>query len=161
MQRDTITVVQDFINQKLKGVVILFACVLLAGCFGKQQIPASPDWLGVPVRQTALQTQYALDAAVLNPQDRFEDAVRVKNLDPNQLKIPTFNPPKIGDELEFYVNIDFDKNYRLVPATLRHLSENGAWWVANNATVTDVALRAAADNFENSALKINRLIYGD
>lgn len=161
MQRDTITVVQDFINQKLKGVVILFACVLLAGCFGKQQIPASPDWLGVPVRQTALQTQYALDAAVLNPQDRFEDAVRVKNLDPNQLIIPTFDPPKIGDELEFYVNIDFDKNYRLVPATLRHLSENGAWWVANNATVTDVALRAAADNFENSALKINRLIYGD
>ncbi len=139
----------------------LIVALILAGCSGTQPQSSLPKTLiGIPVSEAAAQTANALNTAAHNPQDRFGDAVSIRRLNVGQLKIPPFTDTHLGDHHPFYVNFNFDKDFRPVPATLRYLSENGAWWVADNATVTDEAIRAAADNFEQSALKINRLIYG-
>ena len=152
------TVVRKNHRVRNRFVTLIPILIFLVGCSGSKL----PDSLiNVPVIEGAFKTEQALDSAVHVPQDRFADAVAIKGILENQLKPEPFATPKVGDQLDFFVNYDFDKDFRPVPATLRFISDNGAWWVADNATVTEQDLRAAAENFENLALKVDRLIYGN
>lgn len=140
---------------------LILSFFFLTGCTRNPQQSQLPELLiGVPVTESAVITQDGLSTAKHLPQDRYASAIAIKHLSPDKLNPAPFQTPSLGDHLEFFVNVDFDKDFQSVPATLRYLSENGAWWVADNASVTDEDLHAAAENFENSALKINRLIYG-
>jgi immune inhibitor A len=149
------------IGLRLRKPVLILALLSLSACSVVQQPTATADtYIGTPVAEGARQTFEALNTAAHVPQDRYADAVAVKNIPVGKLKIPPFSNPTIGDHHKFYVNFNFQNDFRQVPTTLRYISENGAWWVADNAKVTDRDLRAAAEAFENNALKIDRLIYG-
>ncbi len=149
-------------NRKLTlALASVLLLTLIGGCSGIPRPGLLPEtFIGVPQSDKAETTLTALTTAVHMPRDRYTDAIQIKDLPLDLLQPAQYAPPKVGDQNEFYVNYDFDKDFRLVPATLRLLSENGAWWVADNATVSDEELKAAADNFENIALKVDRLIYG-
>lgn len=139
-------------------VVVAFA---LVGCSAVRQPSAVPaSFIGVPVTEGADQTSDALRAAAHIPQDRFADARSVKDIPPAELIVTPIEELEVGDQDEFYINFDLDKDFRRIPATVKHLSPNAVWWVGDNTNISDENLRAAAENFENSALKIGRLIYG-
>jgi immune inhibitor A len=140
-----------------RGLSVL-ALILLAGC---SQTQKTPDVLvNLPVAESAKTTAQALRSAMHVPQNRYEDAVQLKGISADQLKAELADPPHVGDRLDFYINYDLVNDYRPVAATLRYVSENAAWWVADNASVTDDELRAAASNFESTPFKIDRLMYG-
>jgi hypothetical protein len=130
----------------------------LAACSGGGQLPES--FINAPVSENAIATGQALNSAQHVPQDRYADAVAVGGLTADQLQVKPASPPKVGDQLDFFVNYDLDKDFRPVHATLRHLSDHAAWWVAEGADVTDEDLRAAAENFETTPYKIDTLVYG-
>lgn len=146
------------VSQRALCLAALFA---LAGCSAGPQAAASPKaYVGEPVTAAATDTRNALSAAVHVPQDRFAEATDVKGLPPESLQVKPQKAPKGGDTDKFFVNHDLDKDFRQVPATVRYVSDNAVWWVADGTTVSDADVQAAAGNFENSALKIDRLIYG-
>jgi immune inhibitor A len=144
-----------------RQALALVALVILAGCSGAKA-PARPaeTFIGTPVTQAAVGTENALGSAAHVPQDRYADAVSVKHIPPAKLKPASVENPKVGDKHEFYVNYDLETDFRRYPATLRYTTDNGAWWVADNTTLSDQDIKVAADGFESNALKIDRLIYG-
>jgi len=141
-----------------KRALIVAILLILAACSGSTKTPAL--LVDVPVADSATITAQGLNTAVHVPQDRYADAVAIKGLSPDQLKVTPLTPPKVGDHLDFFVNYDLNKDFRPVHATLRYLSDHAAWWVADNATVSDADLRTAAENFEKTPYKIDRLVYG-
>lgn len=66
----------------------------------------------------------------------------------------------INDRTNFYYNSDLAGNYELIPARLRNLSENSAWWASVNSRIDDQSIQAAADQFEELVRPINLLIFG-
>ena len=148
----------SFVGRRSQIALIMLGLMTLAACSGGGRLPES--FINVPVSEDAVGTEQALNSAEHLPQDRYADAVAVKGLPADQLTVEPISPPKVGDQLDFFVNYDLDKDFRPVHATLRELSEHAAWWVAEGANVTDADLRAAAENFEKTPYKIDRLVYG-
>ncbi len=71
-------------------------------------------------------------------------------------------PPdeRVGSVREFWT-YDFDaKKNVLVSATLRVMTDHAKWWVANDVTADDAALRASADGFER-VYPVDRRLYGE
>lgn len=148
------------INRRIHRFLLIMILTLLAGCSGSRGNQLPDSFINIPVSENATKTEQALNGAVHIPQDRFADAVAIKGIPADKLKPESLTISKIGDRLDFFVNFDLDKDFRPVPATLRHISEHAAWWVADNAKVTDDDLLTAAGNFEDIAFKVNRLVYG-
>lgn len=127
---------------------------------------ASPDetsgrLLNVPVPDSAYETAAALLAAERPPHDRIRLAQQINGITP-ALLTPEARPAQfnVGDQTEFFFNADLEGDYQAIPAELRLLSDNVAWWVSLTAAVEEAALQAAAERFESEILPINRLIFG-
>jgi hypothetical protein len=148
------------IDRRIRQLFFVLLWTWLAGCSGSRGNQLPDSFINVPVSESAVKTAQALDSAVHIPQDRFADTAAIKGISEDKLKPESLTTPKVGDRLDFFVNFDLDKDFRPMPATLRHISEHAAWWVADNAAVTDEDLLAAVNNFENVAFKVNRLAYG-
>jgi immune inhibitor A len=139
----------------------LATLIALVGCSGGVKPKASTSsYIGDTVTEAARGTEIALEAAAHIPQDRFADATSIKHLAAEELTVRPEAAPKVGDRDQFYVNFDLEKDFRQVPARVRYVSANAIWWVVDNTTLSDADVKIAAENFENSALKIDRLIYG-
>lgn len=117
--------------------------------------------LNAAIPQSARETAAALLAAERPPHDRLRLAQQINGISPSLLT-PEARPPNlsVGDQTDFFYNSDLDGNYQAIPAELRLLSDNVAWWVSLTADVEDEALRAAAELFENEILLTNRSIFG-
>lgn len=138
----------------------IFVFILL-GCSGHESQNTLPEtFIGVPVAESAVGTQNELIQADHIPQDRYDDAVRIQKLPPEAFQPEGNVEPTLGDRTDFFINYDLNNGYRPMPATLRHISGNALWWVADNASITDEELATVAENFENITFKINRLVYG-
>ncbi|MFL7891410.1 MAG: hypothetical protein AB8I56_05045 [Anaerolineales bacterium] len=121
----------------------------------------------IPVPDSAVQTAADLQKAEHLPVDRIQLAKEFKGLTDAELtvQIPEDAGYQVNDRTEFI----YKKNiagttsgaYQSIPARLRHVSENAYWWTSVGVTLaSDEEIIAAADNFEEEILPINRLIFG-
>lgn len=146
---------------RLNQIITTLIIFVLAGCASKPQPSKLPDNLiNSTVTESAIQTENELNSAQHTPQDRYEYAIKLLHLSAEQRTPAKLALPTLGDKLDFFINYDLDSDFRPIPATLQQLSEHAAWWVADNANVSDADLSAAVNNFENITFKINRLVYG-
>ena len=101
----------------------------------------------------------------LPPADLFDLTRRLRGRDglpAREFEPVRTSPPDelVGTVREFWT-YDFDakKNVR-VNATLRVMTDHAKWWVANDVTADDAALRASADGFEK-VYPVDRRLYGE
>jgi hypothetical protein len=117
----------------------------------------------IPVPASAELTAEELNSAAHPPVDRYRLAKELRGLTQAEIAADVdLNPDyQINDRIEFIVNMDLSGDFRPLPARLRHISENAYWWVSVNAEADDTEIIAAAQNFEDEIVKINRIIFGD
>lgn len=116
----------------------------------------------IPVPASAEQTAANLLAAEHPPLDRYRLAQELKGMTRAQLApdVPLDPEYQVDDRLDFMINKDLKGDYRPLPARLRHISDSAYWWVSVTANPDDEEIIAAAQNFEDEIVKINRLIFG-
>ena len=131
----------------------------------REPIPEGLIQISVPA--SAVQTAADLMAAERQPVDRIRLARELEGMTDAELT------PQIPEEVNYQVNdrIDFiirknlggtTPDFQALPSRLRHISENAYWWTSINATLaSDAEIEAAAVNFEDEILPINRLIFGE
>jgi hypothetical protein len=124
--------------------------------------PVPYGLIQIPDTGAANQTAADLNAADRPAVDRYRLAQELKGMTPERLapEIPNKNEYQINDRLDFIVNKDLAGDYRTLQARLRHISENAYWWTSVNARAEDDQINAAAQNFEEQVVQINRQIFG-
>ena len=123
--------------------------------------PISQGLIQVPVPDTAHQTAADLWAADRPPHDYYRAAVQFLGIPVADLTpMPPTAAPQVNDRANFYYNANLGGEFRIVPARLRHISENAAWWTGVNSTVADDEILGAAANFEEIVFPTNRLLFG-
>lgn len=126
----------------------------------REPIPSGLVQILVPA--IAEQTAADLLNAEHLPVDRYKLAKELKGLTDEELipDIPSEVEYQVNDRSDFIVNENLGGDYRAMPSRLRYISENAYWWTSHDAQADDDEIAAAAENFENEILKINRLIFG-
>jgi immune inhibitor A len=121
----------------------------------------------VPVPDSAVQTAAELFNAERPPVDRIQLAREYMGVSDEELtpQIPEGTDFQVNDRGEFIFRKNLGSpsapDYQPIPVRLRHISENAYWWTSVNATfANDEEIVAAANNFEEEILPINRLIFG-
>lgn len=120
----------------------------------------------IPVPDSAVQTATELANVERTPVDRIRLAREFKGLPDEELVIQIPQPVNfsVNDRIEFIINKNLGgttPDYQAVPARLRHISENAYWWTSVDVNLaTDQDIRAAAKNFEEEVMPINRYIFG-
>ena len=122
----------------------------------------------IPVPDSAVLTAANLSNAERPPLDRIQLAKEFMGLTEEELipQIPQETKYQLHDRIEFIFRknlgaVTAPPDYQPIKARLRHISDNAYWWTSLNATfANDQAIRAAAENFEEEILPINRLIFG-
>lgn len=124
--------------------------------------PIPKGLVQIPVPVSAEQTAEDLLNAEHPPMDRYKLARELKGLTDEEMvpDIPGDVEYQVNDRSEFIVNENLGGEYRALPSRLRYISENAYWWTSHDAQADDEEIAAAAENFENEILKINRLIFG-
>jgi len=124
--------------------------------------PVPHGLIRIPVTGAAKQTAADLNAADRPAVDRYRLAQELKGMTPEQLapEIPNENKYQINDRLDFIVNKDLAGDNRALPARLRYISGNAYWWTSVTARAEDDQIIAAAQNFEEQIVQINRQIFG-
>lgn len=157
---------------------VLVLVVLVTACIPPQAAPSQspPDPSTTPVPSTptplasstvnSLDMTAALLAKSLPYANGFELARTVRGrsgVPANGFEPVRTTPPveDVGTRQEFWT-YDFaaKKNVRTA-ATLRFISANAKWWVANDASVDMTALRATASSFEAKVYPTDRRLYGE
>jgi hypothetical protein len=123
-----------------------------------------PDGLiRIPVPASAGEIAAALFAAEHPAVDYFRIATELRGATLDELTPETPDAPnwQVNERTNFFMKVMPGANeYKSLPARLRHLSENVAWWTGVNADVSDDDISTAAQSFEEQMLQINRLIFG-
>jgi immune inhibitor A len=124
--------------------------------------PISKDPIRIPVPDSAVDTAMALFAAEHPPVDYYRIATELLEASPDMLtpEVPTDPDWQVNDRADFIVNADLAGDYRPVPARLRHISENVAWWTTVKVDLSDEEIESAAELFEAEMLPVNRLLFG-
>jgi immune inhibitor A len=125
--------------------------------------PIPMDLVHIPVPASAYETAAALFAAEHPSVDYYRIARELLGASPEELtpETPADLDWQVNDRTNFNVKIrPGGHEYKALPARLRHLSENVAWWTGVKAAVSDEDIITAAQLFEDEQLKINRLIFG-
>jgi len=125
--------------------------------------PIPKGLIRIPVPASAGETAAALFAAEHPAVDNYRIAIELLGVTPGMLTPEALSSTdvQINDRANFFLKIrPGGHEYKSLPARLRHLSENVAWWTGVNATVSDEDIITAAQLFEDEQLKINRLIFG-
>jgi hypothetical protein len=128
--------------------------------------PIPEGLIQIPVPASAEQTAEELIAAERMPVDRIRLAKELEGMTDEELTPQTLQDVsyQVNDRTEFFINKNLagtSPDYQAIPARLRHISENAYWWTSINATLADdEGIKAAANNFEEVILPVNRLIFG-
>ena len=123
-------------------------------------IPIPLGLIQVPVPDSAVQTAAEIWAAERPPHDYYRAAVQLLGLPADDLIPAPAVELVVNDRSNFYYNANLGGEYRIVPARLRHLSANAAWWTGVDSTVSDEEIIGAAENFEETVFPTNRLVFG-
>jgi hypothetical protein len=111
--------------------------------------------------ELARQTAAALIAAEHPEHDYYRMAANFRGLRPEHLTPQAPDQDwKLNDRANFFLTTNLAGSYEEVPARLRYLSENAAWWTGVTVRASDGAIAAAAERFEAEILPLNRLIFG-
>jgi len=124
--------------------------------------PLPEGMIRVEVPASALETAAALLAAERRPRDYYRLAVELAGIQaapPEGGDAPEW---ELDDRKNFFIRADLSggNDFKTVPARLRYLTENAAWWSSVTARVDDAELAAAAENFEALVMPTNRLLFG-
>ncbi|HUF38957.1 MAG TPA: hypothetical protein VMN57_10570 [Anaerolineales bacterium] len=122
--------------------------------------PIPTGLIQIPVPDSARQTAVDLLAADRPPHDFYRAAVQLLGIPVDDLTPTLPAEARVDDRMNFHYNANLAGDYRIVPARLRHLSENAAWWTGVNSTIDDAAILTAAENFETTVFPTNRLVFG-
>lgn len=157
----------------------LAAALLVASCVASPEPTATPSEAPSPAalapapglagRSAARALPDDMTAALLRNRlpvaDLFDLTRRMRGRDgqpAREFEPVRTSPPdeRVGSVREFWT-YDFDakKNVR-VSATLRVVTDHAKWWVANDVTADDAALRSSADGFEK-VYPVDRRLYGE
>jgi len=114
-----------------------------------------------PVPASATETAASLLAAEHLARDDYRLALELLGITPAQLtpELPDSNY-QVNDRSNFYINKNLGGDYQLIPARLRYISDNAAWWASVTNRVKDEEIIAGAQRFEELVLPIERLIFG-
>jgi immune inhibitor A len=125
--------------------------------------PVPEGLIQLPVFASAEQTAQELFSAEAPPRDRFRLAQELLGMSPEELApdLPLNPEYEVDDRLEFMIDKTLNGDYNSLPARLRHISDSAYWWVSVTANAEDEEIIAAAENFENEIVAINRLIFGE
>ena len=116
----------------------------------------------IPVPAFALETARFLSEASHPPHDYYRAAVQLLGMTNEEL-VPVFESTKplaVNDRANFFYNSNLGGEYRTVPARLRVISENAAWWTGVSTNIPDEEIMVAVERFEALVLPTNRLIFG-
>ncbi len=126
------------------------------------RLPIPTGLIRIPVTGSAQQTAADLNSAQRPAVDRYRLAQELKGMTSDQLiaDIPEDTAYQISDRLDFMVDKDLAGDIRPLPAILRQISENAYWWTSVTAQADEEDIIAAALNFEDEILQINREYFG-
>jgi immune inhibitor A len=128
--------------------------------------PIPEGLIQIPVPDSAVQTAAELMAAERPPVDRIRLAKELEGMTDAQLttQIPEDLNYQVNDHIDFIINKNLGgttPDYQALPARLRYISKNAYWWTSIKVTLAnDEEIEAAAKNFEEVIMPINRLIFG-
>jgi hypothetical protein len=125
--------------------------------------PIPEGLVRIPVPASARDTAAALFEAEHPPVDYYRIATELQGVPADSLtpEAPSNSNLQINDRMNFFIKIrPGGHEYKSLPARLRHLSENVAWWTGVTVQVSDEEIITAAQRFEDEQLQINRLIFG-
>jgi hypothetical protein len=123
-------------------------------------IPIPEGLIRIAVPETAHLTAANLLAAARPPHDYYRAAVQLLGIPVADLTPVPAGEMEVNDRANFYYNSNLGGEFRTVPARLRYLSDNAAWWTGVNSTVSDEEILGAAENFEATVFPTNRLVFG-
>lgn len=170
------------------STLMLLPALLLAACSGGENPPASPEpdtvtseapaptatslpptpvalplgVIQVPVPAFAFETADFLTTAAHPPHDYYRAAIQLLGMTSEEL-VPVFEstrPLAVNDRANFFYNTNLGGDYGTVPARLRLISDNAAWWTGVSTNISDEAILTASERFESLILPTNRLIFG-
>ena len=106
-------------------------------------------------------TVAALEAAVIPPRDRIDLARRLQGV--TEIPTPPANAPtrQLGEQETFYItNTSAGETFQ-VTATLRAIGEHIYLWVEDGGTISDEALQALVDAFDQTIYPKVRRLWGE
>lgn len=124
--------------------------------------PVPQGLIRIPVTGAEKQTADDLNEADRLEVDRYRLAQELKVIIPEQLETENTkeNGYQINDRFDFIVKNYLTGDNRTLSSQLRHISENAFWWKSIIAHAEDEQIIAAAQNFEEQIVPINRQIFG-
>jgi hypothetical protein len=122
--------------------------------------PIPVGLIRIPVPESAGQTAQDLLTAERPPHDYYRAAVQLLNVPLADLTPIPAGEMAVNDRANFYYNSNLAGEFRIVPARLRLLSDNAAWWTGVDSTVSDAEILGGAENFEATVFPTNRLVFG-